>query len=236
MEWRKDRPRPNSINSYPLRRVIRRKPPGQPRDRRLRRVVLQIPTTRDNGSNRRRINNSPTPAKPHQRNRRLGAEHELIRLIFRISFQLAPLATSTVSYARMPALLIKISRRPKNRAASLTKLIHASSVPTSTCVKATVPPSSAANRWPRSPSRSQNATRAPSATNRLTVASPIPDAPPVTAATLPSSRPMSVPFACITIRPFTIRLIETAATPSPHEVIKPFTPTRSPFIPPPWTP
>jgi hypothetical protein len=38
------------------------------------------------------------------------------------------------------------------------------------------------------------ATLAPSATKRLTVASPIPDAPPVTAAILPSSLPMFATF------------------------------------------
>src|SRR5439155_74380 len=50
--------------------------------------------------------------------------------------------------------------------------------------------SSAATRLPRSASRSAKATFAPSVTNRRTVASPIPDAPPVTAATFPFSRAM----------------------------------------------
>src|SRR5439155_3710063 len=72
--------------------------------------------------------------------------------------------------------------------------------------------SSAATRWPRSPSRSQNATLAPSATKRLTVASPIPDAPPVTAATLPSSLPMFATLHCITKRASTIRRIHPAGT------------------------
>ena len=62
----------------------------------------------------------------------------------------------------------------------------------------------AARPRPRSPSRSQNATLAPSATKRLTVASPIPDAPPVTAATLPSSLPMFATFHCIAKRASTI--------------------------------
>src|SRR5207248_10642995 len=85
---------------------------------------------------------------------------------------------------------------------------HAASVPTSACVKVTLAPavsSSAATRWPRSPSRSQNATLAPSATKRLTVASPFPDAPPVTAANLPSSLPMFATFHCIAKRGSTIR-------------------------------
>src|SRR5438552_7018282 len=115
-----------------------------------------------------------------------------------ISFQLAALASSTFSYLRMPALLMRMSRRPNFCAAPLTKSRHAASIPTSACVKATLAPvvsSSAATRWPRSPSRSQNATLAPSPTKRLTVASPIPDAPPVTAATLPSSLPMFATFS-----------------------------------------
>src|ERR1700757_1204067 len=100
----------------------------------------------------------------------------------------------------MPALLMRMSRRPNFCAAPLTKSRHAASVPTSACVKAILAPvvsSSAATRWPRSPSRSQNATLAPSARKRLTVASPVPEAPPVTAATLPSSLPMFATFHCI---------------------------------------
>src|SRR4029453_6000049 len=49
---------------------------------------------------------------------------------------------------------------------------------------------SAATRLPRSTSRSANTTFAPSATNRRTVASPMPDAPPLTAAPFPLSLPM----------------------------------------------
>src|SRR5690348_3558997 len=115
----------------------------------------------------------------------------------------------------MPALLTRISRRPNFCAAPLTKSRHAASVPTSACVKAILAPavsSSAATRWPRSPSQSQNATLAPSATKRLTVASPIPDAPPVTAATLPSSLPMFATFHCIAKRASTIRRIHPAGT------------------------
>jgi hypothetical protein len=134
-------------------------------------------------------------------------------LTLRISFQLAALASSTFSYLRMPALLMRMSRRPNFCAAPLTKARHAASVPTSACVKATLAPavsSSAATRWPRSPSRSQNATLAPSATKRLTVASPIPDAPPVTAATLPSNLPMFAALHCIAKRASTMRPAGTA--------------------------
>ena len=58
----------------------------------------------------------------------------------------------------------------------------------------------------------QNATLAPSATKRLTVASPIPDAPPVTAATLPSSLPIFATFHRIAERAPTIRRIHPAGT------------------------
>src|SRR6516165_4217385 len=71
----------------------------------------------------------------------------------------------------MPALLMRMSRRPNFCAAPLMKSRHTASVPTSARVKATLAPavsSSAATRSPRSPSRSQNATLAPSATKRLT--------------------------------------------------------------------
>src|SRR5207248_9376185 len=57
----------------------------------------------------------------------------------------------------MPALLMRMSRRPNFSAAPLTKARHAASVPTSACVKETLAPavsSSAATRSPRSPSRS----------------------------------------------------------------------------------
>src|SRR5207302_550850 len=47
---------------------------------------------------------------------------------------------------------------------------------------------------------------------RLTVASPNPDAPPVTAATLPSSLPMFATLHCITKRASTIRRIHPAGT------------------------
>ena len=53
-------------------------------------------------------------------------------------------------------------------------------------------PSDAASLAPSSSSTSAIVTRAPSATNSLTVAPPIPLAPPVTSATFPSSCPMSV--------------------------------------------
>src|SRR5262245_32685305 len=86
-----------------------------------------------------------------------------------------------------------MSSRPKTVAACRTKA--AASISRSTCASANTasPPVAAissATRLPRSTSRSAKATFAPSITNRRTVASPIPEAPPVTAATLPLSRAM----------------------------------------------
>src|SRR5438876_1295631 len=86
----------------------------------------------------------------------------------------------------------------------------AASVSRSTCAstKSAWPPVasiSAATRLPRSTSRSANATFAPSATNRRTVASPMPDAPPVTAAIFPLSRSMSTgSLRCVALRGTTI--------------------------------
>src|SRR5262249_19612807 len=73
------------------------------------------------------------------------------------------------------------------------KSVASSSRSTCASTNTTSPPLaaiSAATRLPRSTSRSAKATFAPSFTNRRTVASPIPEAPPVTAATFPLSRAM----------------------------------------------
>src|SRR4029453_4425803 len=93
----------------------------------------------------------------------------------------------------MPALFTRTSSRPKRSAACLTKPAASTSRPMSASTKSAWPPLasiSASTRLPRSASRSANATFAPSAANRRTVASPMPDAPPVTAAIFPLSRPM----------------------------------------------
>src|SRR5262245_10070479 len=86
-----------------------------------------------------------------------------------------------------------MSSWPKRSAACRTKAAASASRSTCASTNTTSPPLaaiSAATRLPRSASRSANGTLAPSITNRLTVASPIPEAPPVTAATFPFSRAM----------------------------------------------
>src|SRR5439155_23650136 len=83
--------------------------------------------------------------------------------------------------------------RPKRCAACRTKAAASASRSMCASTNTTSPPlaaSSAATPLPRSASRSAKATVAPSVTNRRTVASPIPEAPPVTAATFPFSRAM----------------------------------------------
>src|SRR5256885_15371855 len=93
----------------------------------------------------------------------------------------------------MPALLTRTSSRPKRSAACWTKAAASASRSMCASTKSAWPPLasiSAATRLPRSTSRSANTTLAPSATNRRTVASPMPDPPPVTAAIFPLSRAM----------------------------------------------
>src|SRR5262249_23402110 len=86
-----------------------------------------------------------------------------------------------------------MSSRPKRCAAWRTKAAASASRSTCASTNRASPPLatiSAATRLPRSASRSANTTLAPSITNRRTVASPMPEAPPVTAVTFPSSRVM----------------------------------------------
>src|SRR5262249_9195062 len=70
---------------------------------------------------------------------------------------------------------------------------RSASTPTSVRPKAAWPPDStisATTRGPASSSMSAHTTAAPSAAKRRSVAAPIPDAPPVTIATLPARRPI----------------------------------------------
>src|SRR6185312_947740 len=84
-----------------------------------------------------------------------------------------------------------IERPPSCDAASSTAARTASTSPTSTSNPR--PPISVATARAASPSRSNTATRAPSAAIRRHVARPMPDPPPVTTALLPSSSPIVTP-------------------------------------------
>src|SRR5918994_4016136 len=95
----------------------------------------------------------------------------------------------------MPALLTRTSIAPKAPRVSSTILFAKDSSPTS----ATIPSTSgfgtalrisASTECIWSASRSTSTMRAPSSQNSRPVAEPTPPAPPVTIATLPSSRPM----------------------------------------------
>src|SRR5207248_412643 len=110
-----------------------------------------------------------------------------LRFTPRISSQLSALASTTVWYFRMPALLTRMSSRSKRSAAWRTKPVASASRSMCASTNNALGPISAATRLPRSTSRSAKATFAPSATKRRTVASPMPEAPPVMAATFPLS-------------------------------------------------
>src|SRR6266542_357291 len=93
----------------------------------------------------------------------------------------------------MPALLTSTSSRPNSsRARRMKPMASASrSVCVSTKTALTpLPRISSATRRPRSTSRSAMAICAPSSAKSRAVASPMPEAPPVTAATFPPSRPI----------------------------------------------
>ncbi len=90
----------------------------------------------------------------------------------------------------MPALLKMQSSRPYSFIARPIAARMSSSVATSVRWYTALEPSSAASRAPASSWMSATTMRAPSAANSRTVASPMPLAPPVITAALPSSLPM----------------------------------------------
>ena len=92
------------------------------------------------------------------------------------------------------ALLWRTSRRPNSRTAIATIAATWSSSLTSASMASARPPSSVMARATRSasaPRMSSTRTDAPSAAKSCAVASPMPDPPPVTIATLPSTRPIA---------------------------------------------
>jgi hypothetical protein len=86
-----------------------------------------------------------------------------------------------------PALLNRMSSRPKARTAASTAPRQSFDLDTSQRKNRALPPSfSMASKafLPRCSSRAATTTEAPSAANSMAVASPIPELPPVTIATL----------------------------------------------------
>ena len=90
----------------------------------------------------------------------------------------------------IPALLNAMSSLPYFSTAVAKSRSTSSLLATSVCTY--VPPTSAASASPASSLRSATTTVAPSCANRRTVANPMPEQPPVTTATLPSSLPAMV--------------------------------------------
>uniref|UniRef100_J3LU13 Uncharacterized protein n=1 Tax=Oryza brachyantha TaxID=4533 RepID=J3LU13_ORYBR len=99
---------------------------------------------------------------------------------FRISVILLPV---------MPALLTMISRVPNFSAVASTARLTSSSTVTSQWRNKACwsPPRESQSFWPASSLMSAIQTFAPCSLKRRTIASPIPEAPPVTSATLPSN-------------------------------------------------
>src|SRR3954454_16412117 len=100
---------------------------------------------------------------------------------------------SRSSPCTIPALFTRTSRPPSSSRAVATASAAVADEDTSPITRRAASPSAATTSRPRVSSRSTTTTRAPSREKSSTVARPKPDAPPVTIATLPSSRPTSAP-------------------------------------------
>ena len=106
------------------------------------------------------------------------------------SFQDSNDVSTMRSQRRIPALLIRMSRRPHSSTTRETSALHCAGSATSCSTN--VPPISAAVFAPSSVSTSVTKTVAPSSPKSRASAAPCPRAPPVTIATRPSSLPMVV--------------------------------------------
>ncbi len=100
--------------------------------------------------------------------------------------------SSIVPNSTMPALFTRIPTAPNSRDARSMTACHCASSATSREAKRAGSPSSAASAFPSLSRRSAITTVAPSATNRRAIEAPMPRAPPVTTATLPSSFPTTL--------------------------------------------
>ena len=102
--------------------------------------------------------------------------------------QVSSVTDSNTPVAEVPALLTRISMRPKASIAPATTRAQSSARLTSACIGATLPPAAticAATASSNSRPRATMTTLAPSAANITAVALPIPWVPPVTMATFP---------------------------------------------------
>jgi len=108
---------------------------------------------------------------------------------------IASVAAANSPVAEVPALLTRMSSRPKAASVSATTRSQSAALLTSACTGATRPPAariSAAVCSSRSRPRAAIATAAPSCASSTAVARPMPCVPPVTIATFPF-RPRSMP-------------------------------------------
>ena len=98
---------------------------------------------------------------------------------------------STLPPFQMPALLTRMCSPPNRSIAVSTACCQSASLVTSRWTNTASPPASAISAstcWPSDSSTSPRTTFAPSEANRRASAAPIPLAPPLISATLPSSR------------------------------------------------
>src|SRR5437899_1848036 len=107
-------------------------------------------------------------------------------------------SSHTRSIAPVPAELRRMSRRPKRAIVSATARSQSPASLTSPATVATASrPSAAAVSSRRSGLWSKTATRAPAATQAAAAARPIPDAPPLTSATLPAKLQVMSDMTCV---------------------------------------
>ena len=107
--------------------------------------------------------------------------------------QLAMSVSTMVPRAIMPALLTRISRRPKRSTVAAITAFQLSSSVTSRRMNTAASPMAAATAWPSFSLRSATTTLAPSRASNIASALPMPLAAPVMIATLPATLPMTVP-------------------------------------------
>src|SRR5918997_2403851 len=123
--------------------------------------------------------------------------------------------STTGPIVAVPALAKAMCRAPKRSTAVAASRATSSSAVTSQRTVATASPSSVATAASPVSSMSPTTTRAPSATNRLVVASPMPEAPPVTSAIRPASRPSRRrPSAAPSVVPSPVVLLISSPIPS----------------------
>src|SRR5689334_15926691 len=219
MEWREDRARADGVHPNALRRVVGGERPRQARDRGLGGVVLQVAAACYDGTHGGDVDDGAALVAAHQRNRRLGTEdvaHQVdvedlfpargTRLVDLLVFADAGIVDQDVE---MPEPLrgavdeveacglgANVSLSEGDLGAGGLELgrhaLAALAVPVAECHARAL-----GNETPD---------------GRLADPRCSPDAPPVTAATLPSSLPMFATFHCIATLASTIPRMHPVGT------------------------